>query len=53
MMERDAADNFSLDLMIAERFGMTVDEVDALPLALVEIVRESLWGELCMGCWDD
>lgn len=53
MMERNAADNFSLDLMISERFGMTLDEVDALPLALVEIVREVLWDKLGMGCWDD
>ena len=44
--DRNAADNFALDLMIAERFGMTLDAVDALPLGLVEIVREALWADL-------
>ena len=45
-MDRNAADNFALDLMIAERFGMTLDAVDELPLGLVEIVREALWADL-------
>lgn len=45
-MDRNAADNFDLDLMIAERFDMTLDAVDALPLGLVEIVREALWDDL-------
>ena len=42
-MTRSASDNFNLDLMIAQRFGMTLDQVDALPLGLIEIVRGVLW----------
>jgi hypothetical protein len=37
--------NYDLDLVIAESRGITVDEVDALPLDTVELLREKIVSE--------
>ena len=45
-MTRTAADNLDLDLMIAGHLGLTVDQVDELPLEAVELMRQALWERL-------
>ena len=45
-MSRTAADNLDLDLMIAGHLGLTVDQVDELPLEAVELMRQALWERL-------
>ena len=40
---RTPADNYDLDLIIAESTGITVDQVDAIPLSIVECMRHHFY----------
>lgn len=53
------ARNYDLDLVIAESRGVTIDQVDELPLGMVELLREDIiskspnqWGLNKMICPD-
>ena len=39
-MTRTFSDNYDLDLQIAESNGITIDDVDQIPLHIVEIIRD-------------
>ena len=41
-LTRTSAENYDLDHAIALSRGVTVDDIDALPLAIVETLREAI-----------
>ena len=55
ILERTAWDNTNLDLTIAETLNITVDDVDKLPLEVLEVLRDYFFipeeGEKAMDKW--
>ncbi len=44
--KRTSADNYDLDIVIAEVLELTVDQVNAIPLEALELLRELVWKTL-------
>ena len=44
--KRTSADNYDLDIVIAEVLELTVDQVNAIPSEALELLRELVWKTL-------
>ena len=55
ILERTASDNYHLDFHIALQLNITVDDVDKLPLEVLEVLRDYFFipeeGEKAMDKW--